>query len=42
MEKDIFTKENVFAYAVRVRPQFTMGQIRKDDFWTTIYVGEDN
>jgi hypothetical protein len=41
LRKDIHTKENVFAYAVKVRPEFTMGQIPKEDFWTTIYVGLD-
>jgi len=34
--------ENCFAYAVKVRPYWNGTGFPKSDFWTTIYVGEDN
>ena len=39
---NVYTNEGIFAYAVQVRPHYEYGKIRKDDFWTTIYVGLDN
>lgn len=41
LRDDVLTLENVFAYSVRVRPDFIVGQLPKDDFWTTIYVALD-
>ena len=38
---DIYTKEGVFAYVARVRPQWKGEGIPKPDFYTTIYVGVD-
>ena len=33
--------DNVFAYAVKVRPAYN-GGIRQEDFWATVYVEVDN
>ena len=41
LRKDMYTSEGVYAYSVNVRPEFTIGQTPKEDFWTTIYVGVD-
>lgn len=38
---NIYTENNVFAYAVKVRPQWNGTGYPKPDFWTTIYVGAD-
>ena len=41
LRKDIYTKEGVFAYVAKVRPQWNGQGFPKPDFYTTIYVGVD-
>ena len=38
---NVYTNEGVFAYAVKVRPQWNGTGFPKPDFYTTIYVGVD-
>ena len=38
---DVYTKEGVFAYACKVRPQWNGTGFPKPDFYTTVYVGVD-
>jgi hypothetical protein len=38
---DIYTNDNVFAYAVKVRPTWKGEGLIPSDFYTTIYVGVD-
>jgi hypothetical protein len=38
---NVYTKEGVFAYAVKVRPHWNGTGYPKPDFYTTIYVGVD-
>ena len=41
IRKDVYTNDNVFAYAVKVRPTWKGEGIVPSDFYTTIYVGVD-
>ena len=38
---NVYTNEDVFAYAVKVRPHWNGTGFPKPDFYTTIYVGVD-
>ena len=42
LRNDVYTKEGVFAYACKVRPQWNGQGFPKPDFYTTVYVGVDN
>jgi hypothetical protein len=38
---DVYTKDNVYAYAIQVRPIYDPVDGLKSDFYATIYVGVD-
>ena len=41
LRSDVYTKEGVFAYACKVRPQWNGSGFPKPDFYTTVYVKVD-
>ena len=38
---DVWTGDNEYAYAVKVRPTYDGKGIFRNDFWATVYVGID-
>lgn len=38
---DVYTKDNVYAYAIQVRPIYDIYIGSRPDFYATIYVGVD-
>jgi len=41
LRKNVYTPDGVYAFLCKVRPEYRAGQIRKDDFYATVYVEID-